>query len=71
MLIPLSEAASLVKYHRKTVRRWISQGKLTGYRVADNQIRIDRAELLGLVRPVPAAQPIGQQYTKLRTGGAA
>lgn len=71
VLIPLSEGAELVRYHPKTLRRWISQGKLTGYRVADNQIRINRSELLGLVRRVPAAQPIGKQYVKMRTGGAA
>ena len=54
-LIRLSEAATLVDVHVKTLRRWISQGKLTGYRLASNQIRIDRRELLNLARPMAAA----------------
>ncbi|WP_280359331.1 helix-turn-helix domain-containing protein [Nocardia otitidiscaviarum] len=58
VLIPLSEGGELVKVHPKTLRRWISQGKLTGYRLASNQIRINRSELLGLARPLPAATPI-------------
>ncbi|MQY22686.1 helix-turn-helix domain-containing protein [Nocardia macrotermitis] len=52
-LIRLSEAAALVDVHVKTLRRWISEGKLTGYRLASNQIRIDQGELLNLARPMP------------------
>ncbi len=56
VLIPLSEGGELVHYHPKTLRRWISKGWLTGYTVAgSNHLRIDRDELLGLVRRVPAA----------------
>lgn len=60
VLIPLSEGGELVRVSPKTLRRWISQGKLRGYRLASNQIRIDRAELLDLARPLPAAIPPGR-----------
>ena len=58
VLIRLSEAAALVDVHVKTLRRWISQGKLTGYRLASNQIRIDRMELLNLARPMATAERV-------------
>jgi excisionase family DNA binding protein len=40
----------------KTVRRYISQGRLTGYRVGRRLIRIDLAELDALLKPIPTAK---------------
>ncbi|MBF6329779.1 helix-turn-helix domain-containing protein [Nocardia transvalensis] len=70
-LIRLSEGAELVDVHVRTLRRWISQGKLTGYRLVSNQIRINRAELLGLIRPVTATTQWSSRYAMPPTGGAA
>ena len=39
----------------KTVRRWISQGGLTAYRIRPRVIRIDRASILKLASPTGAA----------------
>ncbi|MGW6730197.1 excisionase family DNA-binding protein [Nocardia sp. NPDC055029] len=52
-LIRLSAGAALVGVHSRTLRRWIDQGKLTGWRMASNQIRVSRAELLDLATPMP------------------
>lgn len=51
-LIRLSEAAVQLGVHPQTLRRWIQQGKLTGWRLASNQIRVDRNELAALATPM-------------------
>jgi excisionase family DNA binding protein len=38
----------------KTLRRWIAEGRLTGYRFGPRMIRIDLNELESLVKPIPA-----------------
>ncbi|MGB3229584.1 MAG: helix-turn-helix domain-containing protein [Mycobacterium sp.] len=48
----IKAAAEHLGVDPKTVRRWISQGRLTAYRVGPRLIRIDRASLLKLARPV-------------------
>jgi excisionase family DNA binding protein len=39
----------------RTLRNWIAEGRLTAYRIGDKLIRIDRAELDALIRPIPTA----------------
>jgi excisionase family DNA binding protein len=39
----------------KTVRRWISQGRLTAYRVGPRLIRVDRESILKLASPIGGA----------------
>lgn len=39
----------------KTIRRWISQGRLTAYRVGPRLIRVDRASILKLASPIGGA----------------
>ncbi|MEU2106402.1 helix-turn-helix domain-containing protein [Nocardia beijingensis] len=52
-LIRLTEGAALAGLHPATLRRWISQGKLAGWRLPSGQIRVDRAEILQLAKPMP------------------
>jgi excisionase family DNA binding protein len=40
----------------KTVRRWLAEGRIKGYRLGDRLIRIDRESALALGRPVGAAR---------------
>jgi excisionase family DNA binding protein len=47
------DAAEYVDVNPKTVRRWISTGRLTGYRVGPRIIRVDLNELDAMVRVVP------------------
>jgi excisionase family DNA binding protein len=36
----------------RTIRRMIARGQLTGYRFGDRLIRLDRAEVDSLMRPI-------------------
>jgi excisionase family DNA binding protein len=49
------QAANYVGVDPKTVRRWISQGRLSAKRIGPRLIRLDRDEVLQLGRPVGAA----------------
>jgi excisionase family DNA binding protein len=51
-LIRLSAGAALVGVHSRTLRRWIDQGKLSGWRMASNHIHVSRAEVLKLATPM-------------------
>lgn len=41
----------------RTVRRWIATGQLPGHRAGRRLIRIKRAELDAMLRPIPSAGP--------------
>lgn len=51
----LNEAAERVGVSTRTLRRWIAAGRLTGYRVGPQLIRLDPAEVDALLRPIPSA----------------
>ena len=51
----ITEAARRTGVHPRTLRRRIADGSLTGYRVGPRLIRLDPAEVNGLLRPIPAA----------------
>ncbi|HEY2238869.1 MAG TPA: excisionase family DNA-binding protein [Streptosporangiaceae bacterium] len=53
------EAAEYAGVHHCTIRRWIRQGKLTGYRVGDWLLRVDLDDVDKLITPVAPAQPMG------------
>lgn len=40
----------------RTVRRWISSGLVTGFRMGPRLIRIDRDEVDAMLRQIPAAK---------------
>lgn len=54
-LAPLNVAADYVPCSKKTIRRRIADGSLTGYRFGSRAIRIDLNELDLLLRPIPTA----------------
>jgi excisionase family DNA binding protein len=51
----ISQAADYFRVDQKMVRRLIAQGRLTANRLGPRLIRLDRAEVLQLGRPVGAA----------------
>jgi excisionase family DNA binding protein len=55
LLPSVKQAANYVGVDPKTVRRWISQGRLSAKRIGPRLIRLDRDEVLQLGRPVGAA----------------
>lgn len=53
--VPLNEAADYATLSERTIRRYITQGLLTGYRIGPRQIRIDLNELDALFTAIPTA----------------
>jgi excisionase family DNA binding protein len=54
-LVDMNTAAGMLGVTPRTLRNWIAEGRLTAYRIGDKLIRIDRAELDALIRPIPTA----------------
>jgi excisionase family DNA binding protein len=54
-LAPISVAADYAAVSTKTIRRWISSGRVAGYRAGPRLIRVDLAELDAMLRPIPTA----------------
>ncbi|MFF2082850.1 helix-turn-helix domain-containing protein [Nocardia sp. NPDC058176] len=50
-LISLKTAAALIDVDSKTIRNWIAAGDIAGYRINGRLLRVERAQLLALVRP--------------------
>jgi excisionase family DNA binding protein len=52
----LTYAANTVGCSTRTMRRYIAEGRLTGYRMGPRLIRVDMAEVEALFRPIPTVQ---------------
>jgi predicted DNA-binding transcriptional regulator YafY len=52
-LVGLAAAAAHADVSTRTLRRYISQGRLTGYRVGPRLIQIDLNEIDSLATPIP------------------
>lgn len=57
--ITIADAAEYTGVHHRTIRRWIHEGRLTGYSFSAQIIRIDLHELDQLARPIPATRKDG------------
>jgi excisionase family DNA binding protein len=55
----LSAAAAYADVSTRTLRRYIAQGRLTGYRVGPRLVKVDLTELDPLARPIPTARGPG------------
>ena len=53
---PLDAAAAALGCSTKTIRRYIADGRLTGYRMGPRLIRVDMAEVDALLSPIPTVQ---------------
>ena len=51
-LVSIEFAANYYGVCKKTVRNWISQGRLQGYELADRLIRLDYEEIRNLPIPI-------------------
>jgi S-DNA-T family DNA segregation ATPase FtsK/SpoIIIE len=58
-LVGLSAAAAYADVSTRTLRRYIAQGRLTGYRVGPRLVKVDLSELDQLARPIPTARGPG------------
>lgn len=48
----LHNAADFAGVSTKTIRRWIADGRLTGYRMGPRLIRVDLDELAAMLQPI-------------------
>lgn len=51
----IQNAAAYADVSPKTIRRRISDGSLTGYRMGPRLVRVDLNELDAMLRPIPTA----------------
>jgi excisionase family DNA binding protein len=58
-LVSLATGAAYADISTRTLRRYISQGRLTGYRVGPRLVKVDLSELRNLASPIPSAEPAG------------
>ncbi len=54
-----AEAGEVLGVSARTVRRYVIDGRLTGYRVGPKLLKVDLNEVDRLARPVAAAGPGG------------
>ena len=50
--LTIGEAVRHLRVGRTTLHRWLKQGRLTAYRVGPKSVRLRRADLERLVRPI-------------------
>jgi excisionase family DNA binding protein len=53
-LVSLNEAGEYADVNPRTIRRRISDGTLTGYRMGPRIVRVDLNELDAILTPIPA-----------------
>lgn len=53
-LVTVEAAAERLDVSARSVRRYITAGRLTGYRVGPRLIKVDLAEVETFARPIPA-----------------
>lgn len=54
----IAEAAARTGVCTKTIRRRIAEGRLTGYRFGPTLIRLDPAQVDGLLHPIPTTDRV-------------
>lgn len=52
----IADAATYANVSSKTIRRYISTGRLVGYRVGPRLVKVELSEVDALMRPIPTAQ---------------
>lgn len=53
---PIKTTSEQYGVSEKTLRRYIAEGKITGYRLGPRLIRVDLDEIEQLLKPIPAAK---------------
>lgn len=56
-LASIAHAAEYSDLSARTIRRYVAEGRLVGYRVGPRLVKIDLDDLDELARPIPAASP--------------
>jgi len=51
-LIGITDAAGILNVDNRTIRRFIAEGRIPGFRIGDKVLRVDRADVEKLIVPV-------------------
>lgn len=65
MLLTISDVADQLQVSKKTVRRWIADGRLPAIRLGPTLIRIDASSVEALRSPIPSAGNTGPGRTQV------
>jgi len=52
-LLTITEAAALLRIHHRTIRKYISLGRLPGYHIGTKAVRVRRSDVERLLTPIP------------------
>ena len=55
-LVGITAAAEYASLHHQTIRAWIREGRITGYRFGPKLLKVDLDELDQLAQPVPVGR---------------
>lgn len=58
--VSLTTAAQYLEMTEAGIRKFIAEGRLTGYRVGKRSIRVDMREVDALLTPIPSAKVGGR-----------
>lgn len=53
--VPLKEGADYLSITEQSLRRFIAEGRIPGYRLGKRALRVDRHDLDALLAPIPNA----------------
>ena len=56
-LASIADAAAYADVSTRTLRRYVADGRLTGYRVGPRLVKVDLVDIDALVRPIPTRDP--------------
>lgn len=56
-LVPIEDAADVIGIHRRTLRRWVDEGIVKGYRLGPKLLRVDMDDIDRLLRPIEPTSP--------------
>lgn len=52
-LVTIHQAADMLGVHHRTVRRYVSDGLLPGFKIGPSLIRVDQSDVDNLLRRIP------------------
>jgi excisionase family DNA binding protein len=57
--VSIASAAEYASVSQKTVRRWIAEGRIQGFRLGRRIVRVDLTEVDACFRPIPTVRQAG------------
>jgi len=64
--VTVAEAATLLRVHPSTIRRWIRQGDVLAYRIGRRRLALKRVDLTKQISPVLAGEEIDGEMSSIK-----